>query len=89
MIRPWALKTGLAMNAAGSLRPGIHLVIRDLDLQQRADPVEDLGQLAVLERTGQEVRPEVQVGLELEQQRAIRVEQKGVGIAERLGEIRP
>ena len=75
------------MNAAGSFRPGVHLVIRDFRLQQRAHPVKHFGQLTLLERTGQEIRSQLQVGLELEEERSIRVEQECVGIAKRVGKI--
>ena len=49
----------------GSAR--IHLVIRYLNLHQRADSVEYLSQLAILEGTLQEVGTDVETRSELEQ----------------------
>ena len=86
-IRPWVPKTGTGNERRRLASPRVHLVIRDFRLQQRAHPVKHFGQLAFLERTGQEIRSQLQVGLELEEERSIRVEEEGIGIAERFGEI--
>ena len=55
MMRPTVAKDRAGDERRRLAPAGIHLVIRDFGLQQRADPVEHLGQLAVLERAAQEV----------------------------------
>ena len=62
-------------------QPRIDLVVGDLGLEEHPGPLEDLGQLRPLERAGQQVLAQVEVGLDAEQEPPVGAEEIQVGVS--------
>ena len=68
---------------------GINFKIGDLRLQQRSRPVEDICQLAVLERPGRDVGPEIHAAFQLKQNLAGGRDDEKIIVAEGIRKLVP